>query len=60
MTVTELREKLEAEVKRAEAYRNPYAGTAVDVLGASPEYIRGGNAALKGVIALLKEMEGSK
>lgn len=57
MTILELIAKLEAEVQRADAYHNKFEGTPFGVLGASPDYIRGGKDALHGVIRLLKEIE---
>ena len=57
MTITELKEKLQEEVKRANAYRNPYSEGPFGMLGASNDYIRGGKDALNGVIKLLEEME---
>jgi hypothetical protein len=52
----ELATLLMKEVERANSYSNSYEGTPFASLGASPEYIRGGNAALNGVINLINKM----
>lgn len=57
MTLAELKEKLQAELERGAKYNNVYADTPFASLGASPDYIRGGRDALKGVLKLLEQLE---
>ncbi len=58
MNITELREELEAEILRAEKFRDSYDETlhfySQELVN---EYIRGGNEALKGVVKMLRQME---
>jgi hypothetical protein len=53
----EMRAILVREIDRAKAYRNPHEESPfAELLGTSPEYIRGGLDALKGVVRMIDEM----
>lgn len=55
MTEADLIEKIEEQIRRAKAYRNPLEDSPFAGLGASSEYVRGGIDALEGVLRLLRE-----